>query len=91
MHSYFGITTRYISYSLFYNNNIYYHFFSISDFTECSSQTSAKLNDVFIVNLSLCKDINVKKDVNGTEAAEPPQSINLQRVNQFFEFFDIFD
>lgn len=39
-------------------------------------------NNVYIVNLLLCKDINVKKEVNGAEHQEP-QSINLQKVEYF--------
>lgn len=53
------------------------HFFS-----ESNSETSTKLNDVFIVNLLFCKNIDVKKELNGTENHNPePQSINLQRVS----------
>lgn len=44
-----------------------------------------RLNNVYIVNLLLCKDINVKKEVNGAEQQEP-QSINLQKVEYFANF-----
>ncbi|GLV38433.1 LSM12 homolog a [Carabus blaptoides fortunei] len=37
------------------------------------------LNDVHIVNLSLVSDVQVKKEV--TTIPEPPQSLNLQRLN----------
>lgn len=37
------------------------------------------LNDVHIVNLSLVSDVQVKKEV--TTTPEPPQSLNLQRLN----------
>ncbi|XP_058799225.1 protein LSM12 homolog A-like [Phymastichus coffea] len=39
----------------------------------------ASLNDVHIVNLSLVSDVQVKKEVSPT--SEPPQSLNLQRLN----------
>lgn len=49
---------------------------------ESNSETSSKLNDVFIVNLLFCKDITVKKELNGAENhSQEPQSINLQRVS----------
>ncbi|KAG5682936.1 hypothetical protein PVAND_012254 [Polypedilum vanderplanki] len=44
-----------------------------------NSETCSRLNNVFIINLQHCKDINVKKEVNGAESQEP-QSINLQRL-----------
>jgi hypothetical protein len=51
-------------------------------FAESNSETSAKLNDVFIVNLLYCKNIDVKKEQNGAENHnQEPQSINLQRVS----------
>lgn len=46
---------------------------------KCNSEKSPKLNDVYIINISLCKEVNVKKDVNVT--AEPPKSVNLQRLS----------
>lgn len=53
--------------------------------TESNSETSSKLNDVFIVNLLFCKDITVKKELNGAENHnQEPQSINLQRVSIYF-------
>uniref|UniRef100_U5EQH9 Uncharacterized protein n=1 Tax=Corethrella appendiculata TaxID=1370023 RepID=U5EQH9_9DIPT len=45
---------------------------------KCSSNNS-KLNDVYIVNLSLCSDVQVKKEVNSVP--EVPQSLNLQRLS----------
>nr|QBH72784.1 hypothetical protein [Aphelinus abdominalis] len=38
------------------------------------------LHDVHIVNLSLVSDVQVKKEVSPT-TSEPPQSLNLQRLN----------
>jgi hypothetical protein len=56
--------------------------FSTRTFAESNSETSAKLNDVFIVNLLYCKNIDVKKEQNGAENHnQEPQSINLQRVS----------
>lgn len=48
--------------------------------TECVPNGSAKLNDVYIVNLALCSDVQVKKEVN--KVPEAPQSLNLQRVSR---------
>ncbi|XP_014210685.1 protein LSM12 homolog A [Copidosoma floridanum] len=45
-----------------------------------SSCGRESLNDVHIVNLSLVSDVQVKKEVNPT-TNEPPQSLNLQRLN----------
>nr|QBH72785.1 hypothetical protein [Brunneria borealis] len=44
-----------------------------------SSSGRADHNDVHIVNLSLVSDVQVKKEVN--TVPEPPQSLNLQRLN----------
>lgn len=38
------------------------------------------MNDVHIVNLSLVSDVQVKREVSPTPT-EPPQSLNLQRLN----------
>ncbi|CAH1115281.1 unnamed protein product [Psylliodes chrysocephalus] len=38
-----------------------------------------KLNDIHFVNLSLVSELQVKKEVNNVP--EPPQSLNLQRLN----------
>lgn len=60
------------------------HFFSFVH-PESNSESSSKLNDVFIVNLLFCKNIDVKKEINGAENHnQEPQSINLQRVEYFF-------
>lgn len=49
--------------------------------TECpSSSGKPSLNDIHIVNLSLVSDVQVKKEVSPT-TNEPPQSLNLQRLN----------
>jgi hypothetical protein len=57
-------------------------FFLLTHFSESNSETSSKLNDVFIVNLLFCKNIDVKKELNGAENHnQEPQSINLQRVS----------
>ncbi|XP_015602012.1 protein LSM12 homolog A [Cephus cinctus] len=45
-----------------------------------SSSGRASLNDVHIVNLSLVSDVQVKREVSPT-SNEPPQSLNLQRLN----------
>jgi len=45
-----------------------------------SSCGRPSLNDVHVVNLSLVSDVQVKKEVNPTNT-EPPQSLNLQRLN----------
>lgn len=60
-----------------------WHFIVIS---ENNSDTS-RLNNVYIINLPHCKDVTVKKEINGAENQEP-QSINLQRVGpiQIFTF-----
>lgn len=57
-------------------------FFLLTHFSESNSETNSKLNDVFIVNLLFCKNIDVKKELNGAENHnQEPQSINLQRVS----------
>lgn len=61
---------------------IHVHFSTHFSPLESNSETSTKLNDVFIVNLLFCKNIDVKKEQNGAENHSPePQSINLQRVS----------
>lgn len=47
-------------------------------FTECPQNSSTKLNDVIVVNLALCSDVQVKQEATG--ASETPRSLNLQRV-----------
>lgn len=49
------------------------------EFTECSPNSAPKQNDVYIVNLALCSDVQVKNEVN--TVPEQPQSLNLQRVS----------
>ncbi|KAH9635894.1 hypothetical protein HF086_002454 [Spodoptera exigua] len=44
-----------------------------------SSSGNPKRHDVNIVNLSLVSDVQIKKEV--TTAPEPPQSLNLHRLN----------
>ncbi|GBP95638.1 Protein LSM12 homolog A [Eumeta japonica] len=44
-----------------------------------SSSGDAKRNDVNIVNLSLVSEVQIKREV--TTAPEPPQSLNLHRLN----------
>jgi len=46
---------------------------------KCSTAESLKLNDVYIVNLALCSDVQVKKE--GTTLIDNPQSLNLQRLS----------
>lgn len=57
-------------------------------FLETSSDTP-RHNNVYIVNLLLCKDINVKKEINGADHQEP-QSINLHKVKNFIIFKSIY-
>ncbi|KAJ8917289.1 hypothetical protein NQ315_002307 [Exocentrus adspersus] len=53
---------------------------SLTRFAEClSSSGDPKLNDVHFINLSLVSELKVKKEVTSTP--EPPQSLNLQRLN----------
>ncbi|KAF7993202.1 hypothetical protein HCN44_006262 [Aphidius gifuensis] len=48
---------------------------------QCPSSTGrSSLNDVHIVNLSLVSDVQVKREVSPTPI-EPPQSLNLHRIN----------
>uniref|UniRef100_A0A182NMW7 AD domain-containing protein n=1 Tax=Anopheles dirus TaxID=7168 RepID=A0A182NMW7_9DIPT len=44
-----------------------------------SASKSAKLNDVYIVNLAMCSDVQVKKEV--CIVPEQPLSLNLQRLS----------
>ncbi|XP_055542343.1 LSM12 homolog A-like [Wyeomyia smithii] len=44
-----------------------------------TASSTSKLNDVYIVNLALCSDVQVKREVNSIP--EPPQSLNLQRLS----------
>lgn len=43
-----------------------------------SPKSGKQLNDVFIVNLGWCSDVQVKNEKNA--AAESPPSLNLQKV-----------
>lgn len=43
-----------------------------------SPKSGKQLNDVFIVNLGWCSDVQVKNEINA--AAELPPSLNLQKV-----------
>lgn len=55
--------------------------FSLIYTSECpSSSGRPSVNDVHIVNLSLVSDVQVKREVSPT-TTEPPQSLNLQRLN----------
>ncbi|KAG4080048.1 hypothetical protein HA402_006360 [Bradysia odoriphaga] len=47
---------------------------------KCHSKDSSKLSDVYIVNLSLCSDVQVKKESN--TISEPKQSLDLQRLSR---------
>lgn len=47
---------------------------------KCHSNDSSKLSDVYIVNLSLCSDVQVKKESN--TISEPKQSLDLQRLSR---------
>lgn len=47
--------------------------------TECTSSNSTKLNDITVLNLALCSDVQVKKEVD--KVPDAPQSLNLQRVS----------
>jgi len=47
---------------------------------KCHSKDSVKLSDVYIVNLSLCSDVQVKKESN--TISEPKQSLDLQRLSR---------
>lgn len=53
--------------------------FSIKTTTECAASNSTKLNDIIVVNLALCSDVQVKKEVE--KVPDAPQSLNLQRVS----------
>ncbi|XP_055316892.1 LSM12 homolog A-like [Sitodiplosis mosellana] len=46
---------------------------------KCTSSNSSKLNDIFVVNLALCSDVQVKKEVE--KVPDVPQSLNLQRLS----------
>lgn len=46
--------------------------------SECT-KSGKQLNDVFIVNLGLCSDVQVKSETSS--APQPPPSLNLQRVS----------
>lgn len=53
-------------------------------------ETSKSKNDVFIVNLLFCKDINVKKELNGAENPnQEPKSIDLQQVSHLIALFSM--
>lgn len=43
------------------------------------SKTSEKLNDVFVLNLSLCSNVQVIKECNGN-FVEEPQKLNLEQL-----------
>ena len=46
---------------------------------ESHSKTSEKLNDVFVLNLSLCSNVQVIKECNGN-FVEEPQKLNLEQL-----------
>lgn len=50
--------------------------------TESTASSSTKLNDIVVVNLALCSDVQVKKEVENVPDA--PQSLNLQRVSNCY-------
>lgn len=41
---------------------------------------STNLNDIFVVNLTLCGDVQVKREVE--RVPDPPQTLNIQRVRK---------
>lgn len=49
--------------------------------TESTASNSTKLNDILVVNLALCSDVQVKKEVD--KVPDTPQSLNLHRVSWF--------
>lgn len=46
--------------------------------TENSPRKATKVNDVYILNLSLCRDIQVKKEVD--PKTDVPQMLNITKV-----------
>lgn len=66
--------------NIFLNLNFIFSLTQILTIIECSGSTT-KLNDVFIVNLALCSDVQVKREAVNTVLPDPPQSLNLQRLN----------
>lgn len=48
--------------------------------TENSPSKTTKTNDVYILNLSLCTDIQVKKE--GNPNVDVPQMLNITKVNE---------
>ncbi|XP_031619885.1 protein LSM12 homolog A-like isoform X2 [Contarinia nasturtii] len=44
------------------------------------TKSGKQLNDVFIINLGLCSDVQVKNEIN-SPPTQPPPSLNLQRLN----------
>lgn len=75
MHSNFIDFTKHIFLSEYFDN---------ITFTECSPSSAPKQNDVYIVNLALSSDVQVKKEVN--KVPEQPQSLNLHRVSGRFAY-----
>lgn len=55
--------------------------------SECT-KGGKQLNDVFIVNLGLCSDVQVKSETSF--APQPPPSLNLQRVSICKHDVDLF-
>lgn len=46
---------------------------------ECHSKTAEELNDVYVMNLSLCSNVQVIKECNGN-FIDDPQKLNLEQV-----------
>lgn len=70
VHSIFQIQTLYL----------YQIVLNLNKNTECPSSDAVKqMNDVYIVNLSLCSDVKLIRECS--TIPEPPQSLNLQRVS----------
>ncbi|XP_023166919.2 LSM12 homolog A isoform X1 [Drosophila hydei] len=47
--------------------------------TECHSKASGELSDVYVMNLSLCSNVQVIKECNGN-FIDDPQKLNLEQV-----------
>ncbi|XP_017136721.1 LSM12 homolog A isoform X2 [Drosophila miranda] len=46
---------------------------------KCRSKTTEELSDIYVLNLSLCSNVQVIKECNGNFVAEP-QKLNLEQV-----------
>lgn len=54
----------------------------VFSFLECCSKSSKNLNDIYVINLELCSNVQVIKECNANYV-EDPQKLSLDQVSNY--------